>query len=1014
MESIVIDPENEVYDSRDNCNAIIETASNKLVKGSNKTVIPNSVTSIGGRAFSGCSNLTSISIPGNVNSIGNAAFSGCPRLETVCLTATTCVKIDNSHTFGNSMVIVPANLYETYKTMEYWSDIFGAGRLLSTTDKTDYDVNVTAKPTTSGLLSAINAADLHKVINLKISGSINSYDIIVLNQKMPNLRNLDLTNASIVACDHEYYSSYKTLDDVVGDYMFYNQDKYIEIKLPKTAKSIGNNAFLYCNGLTSVTIGGSVTSIGSSAFGYCNGLTSVTIGGNVTSIGSGAFSNCRALTSLIIGDSVTSIGSSAFSYCGALTSVTLGNEVKSVGSYAFQSCGLTSVTIGNKVSNIESCAFNDCSKLTSIVIPNSVKTIGERAFEDCFGLTSVSIGSGVENIGDHAFYNCENLTSVHISDIAAWCNIKYPNNYFWGTNPLDYAHYLYLNGEVLKDLVIPNTVTDIRSESFHYCKGLTSVTIPSSVKTIEGSAFMYSDLKKVYTRTIEPTSISNNTFTSTTYSDAILYVPKSSYNIYWLDPEWGQFKHLEEYDAPYDSFYVQNDYVLDDETGNIKGTPDVDLNAGSGFIHEGSEDQTLGNVHVSSDGTKTGSIIGNGHIDAAKLFFDIAVNKNKWYFFCFPYKAMLSDMKHPGEYVWRKYDGNKRANSGGTGWADMTSDCLNQGEGYIYQTNVTGSLSVEILKEQFGKFEGKDINITLTAYNSSNANNASWNLIGNPFTCYYDINDMGYNAPITIWNGSSYEAIRPGDDDYILRPFEAFFVQKPNETSEIEFKAEFRLTYNQSQVKMNKVAMKSPADNKRFVVNLTISDGENSDKTRVVFNEKKNNAYEIGCDAAKFMSTESVPQLYTLDSKNVKYSINERPEGEVAMGYVANKEGQYTISAVRLDKAVMIKDLERGVIHDLSTGDYTFASKAGTFEGRFVLMLNSDVTGIDDIKSQTGVEVAVVNGGISISGAAGKTVTIYNVGGAQVAANVTDGVVALASGTYIVAVDGVSTKVVVK
>jgi len=375
---------------------------------------------------------------------------------------------------------------------------------------------------------------------------------------------------------------------------------------------------------------------------------------------------------------------------------------------------------------------------------------------------------------------------------------------------------------------------------------------------------------------------------------------------------------------------------------------------------------------------------------------------------------MLADMKHPGDYVWRKYDGNKRANSGGTGWADMTTDCLYQGEGYIYQTNVTGSLSVEILKEQFGKFEGKDINITLTAYNSSNANNASWNLIGNPFTSYYDINDMGYNAPITIWNGSSYEAIRPGDDDYILRPFEAFFVQKPNETSEIEFKAEFRLTYNQSQVKKNKVAMKSPADSKRFVVNLTISDGENSDKTRVVFNEKQNNAYEIGCDAAKFMSTESVPQLYTLDSKNVKYSINERPEGEVAMGYVANKEGQYTISAVRMDKAVMLKDLERGVIHDLSTGDYTFASEAGTFEGRFVLMLNSDVTGIDDIKSQTGVEVAVVNGGISISGAAGKTVTIYNVGGAQVAANVTDGVVALASGTYIVTVDGVSTKVVVK
>jgi len=930
-----------------NCNPLYY-AKNLYLNGEElkDLVIPESVTEITNSAFYNCSNLNSITIGKNVASIGYYAFDGCSSLASVRLHAATPISIHYSSFWGGdkSVVLVPSDLLEAYKTKTYWKEIYAAGRLLTTDDKIDYDVNVTARPATSGLLSEIKMADLNKVVRLKVTGTINSYDIIVFNQKMPNIRCLDLTDARIVACDHEYYADCKTQDDVVGNSMFYNQDKYYEIKLPETATSIGKSAFSSCSNLKTVSLGGSVKSVGKDAFLGCSNLKNVGISDIASWCQIGFYSNYS-----------NPLHNAKKLYLN-------GEEVKDL-------------IIPNTVTNINGYAFYGCSNLTSVIIPNSVTSIGGEAFYGCSSLTSVIIPNSVTSIGDEAFYGCSSLTSV----------------------------------------TIPNSVTNINQSTFERCSSLTSVTIPSSVKTISQKAFAdCGKLEEVYTRTVEPTYINQNTFSSTTYSNATLYVPKTSFNLYWLDTEWSQFKNLAEYDAPYDNFYVNNDYVLDDETGNVQGTPDVDVEAGSGFIHEGSEDQNLDDVHVKDNGTTTGSIIGNGHIDAAKLFFDIAVNKNKWYFFCFPYKAMLADMKHPGDYVWRKYDGNKRANSGGTGWADMTTDCLYQGEGYIYQTNVTGSLSVEILKEQFGKFEGKDINITLTAYNSSNANNASWNLIGNPFTSYYDINDMGYNAPITIWNGSSYEAIRPGDDDYILRPFEAFFVQKPNETSEIEFKAEFRLTYNQSQVKKNKVAMKSPADSKRFVVNLTISDGENSDKTRVVFNEKQNNAYEIGCDAAKFMSTESVPQLYTLDSKNVKYSINERPEGEVAMGYVANKEGQYTISAVRMDKAVMLKDLERGVIHDLSTGDYTFASEAGTFEGRFVLMLNSDVTGIDDIKSQTGVEVAVVNGGISISGAAGKTVTIYNVGGAQVAANVTDGVVALASGTYIVTVDGVSTKVVVK
>ena len=207
---------------------------------------------------------------------------------------------------------------------------------------------------------------------------------------------------------------------------------------------------------------------------------------SVTKIGNKAFYDCSGLTSVTIGNSVTSIGDHAFYGCSGMTSVTIGNSVKSIGQSAFEGCsGLTSVTIPNSVTSIGERAFYNCSGLTSVTIPNSVTSIGDMAFAFCSGLTSVSIPNSVTSIGDDAFYYCIGLTSVHISDIAAWCNIEF----VYASNPLDYAHHLYLNGEEVKDLVIPNSVTSIGDMAFSGCFGLTSVTIPNSVTSIGTCAF---------------------------------------------------------------------------------------------------------------------------------------------------------------------------------------------------------------------------------------------------------------------------------------------------------------------------------------------------------------------------------------------------------------------------------------------------------------------------------------------------------------------------------------------
>ena len=866
-----------------------------------------SIQKLGDRAFYGCTSLKKITLPSTITNLGWECFDGATIVTSM---ATVPPVIDKSEDETSSipmgefvLVNVPEASLDSYKSANYWKDM--AKRIFPIGTKFNYDVTTEAQPSTSDLLDKVGLKNANSIVSLKVKGSINSYDVMVIRNKMDNLHYLDLSDANVVENSYEYYTGCSTKNDTIGRNAFRELSKLVTISLPNSVKAIESGALYKCTKLKSVVLPENLQSIeygdwSSGAFADCYSLTDVKFKA-CNFIGSLAFSNCYALNHVTLPPDLKTIDQYAFANCSSLHSVDFPPLLESIGSYAFQSCALDSISLPG-LTRIDEYAFSGCGNLKEVKVPSTLESVGDKAFEGC------------------------------------------------------------------------------------------------------------SNLNDVFTYTILPVKINQNTFC--TYETATLHVPAQSYDNYFWDTEWSQFHAFEDFNEPYKYFYLRKEFIL---SSRIEGIPNIDIYSGGGLIVKGNEIQNAGDIHINGSGT----IIANGNVDASKFHIDIDVNSNEWYFFSFPFDIKRSDIVAPGQFIFRKYDGATRASQGSGGWKDLdASDLwLHRGTGYIFQSSESGKLTLPVVKEKFGKLEAENVQEALGTYASNNEQNASWNFVGNPHTSYFDMDDLGYNAPITYWNGMSYEAVRPGDDNYVFKPFQAFFVQKPQNVNEMEFGAEFRLTQEGSQKRSSVNKAKRLAkgiDVNRQMVNLTLSDGSHTDKTRIVFNEDKTQRYELDCDAAKFESSTAVPQLYTLEANNVQLAINERPLGSVNLGFEVQKSGDYTISAIRMDSPMLLKDNLTDATVDLSTSDYHFTSEAGTFNGRFTLMPNKSTTGIADFAKNTGVSIIPTEGGINFSGVEGKHVSIYSLNGIEIGSTQSSGTINLGQGIYVVKMDNTSTKVMVK
>ena len=251
-----------------------------------------------------------------------------------------------------------------------------------------------------------------------------------------------------------------------------------------------------------------------------------------------------------------------------------------------------------------------------------------------------------------------------------------------------------------------------------------------------------------------------------------------------------------------------------------------------------------------------------------------------------------------------------------------------------------------------------DVATPLKTYAAVNAADASWNFVGNPYPCHYDTYSMELAAPITVWdyNNRTYRAYSPIDDGYVLRPMEAFFVQKPASLSQILFPKEGRLFTAEAE---HTDAARSAESDSRRLFDLVLTDGNRTDQTRVVANQQASVSYEPQRDATKFFSSESPVQLFTLDKEGNQLAINERPLTEadaVALGFTATAPGIYTISLRRGNGMLLLHDALTGQTVDLGQQDYIFTiDEPVSTSQRFRLTIgSSESTSVDAIAAQKG------------------------------------------------------------
>ncbi len=453
--------------------------------------LSNGLTKIGNSAFSGCINLTEITIPDGVTEIGNYAFDYCTSLSKVDLPKNLTGIYSGVFSGCTSLaeITIPDSVTEIGDSA--FSDCTSLAELTIPDSVTEIGSNAFYCCTALSKVKLPNG--LTKIGYSAFRGCINLTDITISSDNK-NFSSVDGVLFSkdmstlLVYPAGSKRSTYIVPDSVteIGDYTFYYCKNLREITIPDSVTEIGYQAFSGCTSLTEIVIPDSVTEIGSFAFSGCTSLSKVQLPNGLTKIGDSAFYYCTSLTEITIPDSVTQIEVSAFSGCTSLKELTIPDSVISIGGYAFSGCtSLAKITVSPDNKNYSSVdgvlfskdmsallAYPAGNKRSTYTVPDSVTKIDDAAFFGCVYLTDITVSSDNKNyISVDGVLFTKNMSTL----------VAYPAGNERSTYTIPYGVKkicVLAYCENLKEIVFPDSVIDASSELFMVgCCSLTNIVV---------------------------------------------------------------------------------------------------------------------------------------------------------------------------------------------------------------------------------------------------------------------------------------------------------------------------------------------------------------------------------------------------------------------------------------------------------------------------------------------------------------------------------------------------------
>lgn len=794
--------------------------------------------------------------------------------------------------------------HNTYTNNSY-SQVFSVGNICIKSIESQYmTINLSA-PGTLGVEALSHVNTLPEMKYLRLSGKMNAADWNDIS-KMTGLMAIDMTNVDIETIPASAFTN--------------TAIRFVD--LPTKLKTIGDNAFdnRYLTGPLVLPEG--LDSIGKEAF-QKNYITEVTIPESVRGIGQAAFYDNQSLQSATLNNNMETIVRSLFNNCKNLAVVHGGKNVK----------------------NIFYRAFYSCDSLRSIkdVVP---VTIDREAFYNCQKLDSINF-SRIKSIGYDSFFQCYSLKEADLTTLTS----------------IDNRGFIACTG--LKKVTLGNDITTIKSDAFYLCHALEEVVLGSSINSLETDCFKsdQNKLKRVYITAPAPPAVGSTPFYSPT--SVTLYVPEYAMVSYKLDDYWSKFTKVEPNPNTPDKVNLYKKLELT-SNARIPNSPDIFLGSRGALIVNGDNAQTFGNYTqymTIAENTSASLISRCKQMTSTSSQFNFYLGSGYWYYLCMPFDVKRSNVILPKgtSLAVRYYDSESRATNGATGnWKDVAADAVLQtGKGYIFRLSSSGNVGFPATEETHNAiFRSEAITTPLVQYPAVESANAGWNFVGNPYPCFYDIYYMDFASPITTWDvdNRTYKAYSATDDNFVLTPLQAFFVQKPSLVEAITFQPagrQINKTIDHSALAMRRAASSKQVQRKLVDVALTCTD--RTDRTRVVVNANASDDFCADNDAVKMMAYEGTPQIYTIAGAD-QLAVNEgaHRSGSVALGMYLPADDVYTIAIDRNELGAKL--LDYGVEVEMP---YTFSAAEGYADDRFTLTFETTTTGINTVATDAKTDDAI-------------------------------------------------------